>query len=49
MADASVSQECPKCGVTSQRKYTPIPALFGFRLTEASHIRGNKDEYERDV
>ena len=49
MTKASCAEDCPKCGVVSRRRYTPIPALFGWRLTEASHIRGNEDEYERDI
>lgn len=41
---------CPQCGSDGERLYQPTPALFGFRLTENSHIIGNNpNEWERDV
>jgi len=49
MADASCLEQCQRCGIKAIRKYTVTPAHFGWRLTEASHIRGNQDEFEKDI
>ena len=40
---------CPKCKTVCKRLISAVNHTFGFRLTEKSHERGNKDEVERDV
>jgi len=40
---------CPKCGQSSPKQISLVNATFGWRLTELSHVRGHKDEFERDV
>ena len=50
IAESGESEVCPFCGLMAERKYTPIPFTFGFRLTERSHQRfGPKEEMERDI
>ena len=46
---AGIAEYCSECGCTLQRMYAPIPFSFGWRLTEKSHERFAKDEYEKDV
>jgi|2_EtaG_2_1085320.scaffolds.fasta_scaffold15870_3 putative FmdB family regulatory protein len=40
---------CPVCAGESSRRLSVVNHTFGFRLTEKSHSRWNKDEYERDL
>lgn len=40
---------CPICRSEAKRRMSVVNHTFGFRLTEESHIKGNPDEYERDV
>ena len=50
MAKAGEDETCPRCGIKAMRKYTPVIATFGWRLSDESHhVRGHKDELERDV
>lgn len=49
MYESSRREECPKCGLNASRRYTATPALFGWRLTDKSHERGQKDELERNI
>ena len=44
--------ECPSCGGFSKRTYHELMTVndsFGWRLTESSHMKGNPDEFERDI
>ena len=49
MADASCPEQCPECRGESMRKYMPIPAHYGWVLSEASHTVGNPDELVRNI
>ena len=49
MADASRHEQCPECSAKAIRKYTPLPAHYGWILSEASHIAGNPDELVRNT
>ena len=50
MAEAGKPECCPQCGSKAGRRYTAIPALFGWRLTDRSQERfGPKNEFERDI
>lgn len=50
MYESSRLERCPLCRRKAQRKYTPLPFSFGFKLTDASQERfGPKNEVERDV
>ena len=50
MDKASEDERCPQCGMKAGRKYTAIPALFGWRLTDRCHDIGGPDvELERDI
>ena len=49
MADASCLEQCPECEGRAERRYTSIPAHFGWILSEASHIEGNPDELVRNI
>ena len=49
MAKSGEDEVCPKCGVKAMRRYTAVAHTFGWRLTEKSHEKGNKDELERDI
>ena len=40
---------CPTCGKDSQAQMSTCNWSFGWRLTENSHIKGNKDEFEKNV
>lgn len=40
---------CPECGGKSLRIMSVVHSSFGWRLTEASHERFAKDEFERDI
>ncbi|KKL97116.1 hypothetical protein LCGC14_1837690 [marine sediment metagenome] len=40
---------CPKCKTMARRLISVVNHTFGFRLTDASHERFAKDEFERDV
>lgn len=37
------------CGKYMERRISVVNHTFGWRLTEASHIRGNPDEFERRI
>ena len=37
------------CGKFMERKMSVSNSTFGWRLTEASHLPGNKDELERNI
>jgi putative FmdB family regulatory protein len=41
--------QCPKCEKLANKKLSTINASYGWRLTEASHIPGNPDRYEKDI
>jgi len=51
MAEAGKDEECPKCGVKAMRKYTPVIATFGWRLTDACHEIGGPKyaQIEKDI
>lgn len=50
MAKAGQDEECPKCGIKALRKYTPVMATFGWRMTEASHeVGGPYCDIEKDL
>jgi len=49
MAQATQDEVCPKCGMKAERRYTAIPALFGWRLDEQSHLPHHQDRLERDI
>jgi len=51
MAKSSNEELCPKCGIKSQRRYTPIPFSFGWRLQDKCHEIGGPKwaEIEPDV
>jgi len=40
---------CPICNSMSKRIMSVVNHTFGWRLTDASHERFSKDEWERDV
>lgn len=40
---------CDQCGQPALPVLSPVNHSFGWRLTEKSHIKGNRDEFERDV
>jgi putative FmdB family regulatory protein len=40
---------CHICQGKVKRVWNPTAFSFGWRLTEASHLPGHKDEIERDV
>ena len=41
--------QCPKCGRRAPRIPAPVNHTFGWRLSDESHIKGNKDELVRDI
>ena len=43
------THECPKCGQPAPKIMSVVNSTFGWRLTEASHERFAKDEWERDI
>jgi len=50
MAKAGEDETCPRCGIKAMRKYTPVIATFGWRLSDESHhVKGHKDELVRDI
>ena len=51
IAEVSRVEDCPLCGQPAERKYTPIPHSFGWRLTDESHnkIGHKKDEIEKAI
>jgi len=49
MRDSGRVEVCFNCGQEMVRVWAPIPALFGWRLTNSSHERFSKDEWERDI
>jgi len=42
-------ENCPNCGGEAKRIIAPVNHTFGWRLSDASHIKGNKDELVRDI
>ena len=49
MSECSRKEQC-ECGREAERRYTPIPFSFGWRLTDATRERfGPRDEFERDL
>jgi hypothetical protein len=40
---------CPECGKPGIKRMSTVNHTFGWRLTESSHIKGHKDELERDI
>jgi len=49
MQDASLKEYCPHCRQDAKREYTPLGFTFGWRLTQASRIKGNKDTIEKAI
>lgn len=47
--DAPTEIECPNCGGEAKRKILPVNISFGWRLTEASYIKGNPMKLERNI
>ena len=45
MVDCARDEVCPKCERVARRVYSPLRALWGFVLSDSSHIRGNNDKY----
>ena len=45
MSECSRDEACPNCGGVARRVYSPLRALWGFVLSDSSHIRGNNDKY----
>ncbi len=41
--------ECKKCGGKTMRLVSTCNYTFGWRLTDSSHIKGNKDELEPNI
>lgn len=46
---ASDVMKCPNCSHIGSRAITAANFTVGWRLTEASHERFSKDEWERDA
>jgi putative FmdB family regulatory protein len=42
-------EKCPDCGSKAKRIIAPVNHTFGWRLSDASHERGHKDELVRDI
>lgn len=40
---------CPKCGARADRRMSVVNHSFGWRLDDQSHIRGHRDNLEKDV
>lgn len=49
MSDSSKDEDCPTCGQKAERRYAPVPASFGWRLSDESNEIGHKDEWIRDI
>ena len=40
---------CPNCGFPAKRQIAACNFTFGWRLSDSSHIPGNKDKLVRDI
>ena len=47
--DSPLETQCTLCGLQAVRIPSVCNNTFGFRYTEASYIRGNPMEFERNV
>lgn len=50
MSEASRAEYCPECGKRAERKYTPAPFSFGWKLSDKClNEKGVPDELVKNI